>query len=282
MTDIMPIKHTLEVICSCWNEAETLLQQNIKDLYPNSSEPFITDLFHGLLKKTLHSASQKKLIENAFIQDLNEKFPLIDYSASRQCANGLIAELKKHSQTTEAKTGGDLGFVIARPHIFLDSPYSTETNLIITKDYKRGILTQAKLKDDKEKWNNFTALQENILPQHLDFLALLLYSYNDKNRYILEQFRWQLAAGYLFNDLKTWIKKDEFPNVLSSCSIINNLGNAKIGTDDPQKIRDIICPPENQTVTIDIHWPGGDPPISRVWLRTRQEEKHAVQQVITW
>jgi len=283
MTSILPIKNTLEVICTCWKEAETSLQQAIKDRHPGAGEVFITELFHGLLKDSLDSASKKKLVENAFIKDLKAIFPYIDYkkNVTRQCANGLIAEVKLHNQTSETKTGGDLGFVIARPHFFLERPYLPETDLIITKDYRRGILTQAKLKNDKGKWDGFTPTQEDVLPQHQDYLALLLYSYCDQNRYNLEQFRWQLGAGYPFTDLKDWFSHDHFPNPLNSFRIINDLGNAKIGTDDPQKIRDVICPPENRTLTIDIHWPGGDPPISRVLVRTRQEEKHEAKK-ITW
>jgi len=283
MTRILPIKYTLEVICSCWKEAETSLQQAIKDRHPESGEVFITELFNGILKESLELASRKKFIENAFIRDLKAIFPYIDYktNVTRQCANGLIAELKLHNQTTEEKNGGDFGFVIARPHFFLESPYSPETNLIITKDYRRGILTQAKLKNDKGKWDGFTSTQEDVLPKHQDYLALLLYTYCDQDRYNLEQFRWQLTKGYLFTELKDWFKQDHFPNSLNSCRIINDLGNAKIGTEDTQIIRDVICPPENRTLTIDIHWPGGDPPISRVWLRTRQEEKNLAKKV-TW
>lgn len=274
MNDILPIKNTLKVISNCWNDAENLLKTEILERHSGAGEVFITELFHGLLKDCLDSASKKKIIENAFIQDLKEIFPYIDYkkNVTQQCANGLIAEVKLHNQTTETKTGGDLGFVIARPHFYLEHAYLPESDLIITKDYRRGVLTQAKLKNDKGKWNGFTPTQDKVLPRHQDYLALLLFSYSDQNRYNLEQFRWQLCKGYPFVDLKNWFKDDYFPNPLNSSKIINDLGNAKIGTGNPQIIRDIICPPENRSLIIDIHWPDG-PPISRVRIRTRQLEK---------
>lgn len=283
MTNILPIKYTLDVICSCWKNAELSLQYNIKNFHPGAGEVFITELFHGCLKKSLDSANKNKLIENAFIHDLKSAFPYIDRKKNntQQCANGLIAEVKLHNQTTETRTGGDLGFVIARPLFSLENPFSNETDLIFSKDYQRGILTQAKLKNDKGKWDGFTPTQEEILPQHLDYLALLLYQYSDENRYNLEQFRWQLGKGYAFPDLKDWFKDDYFPNPLNSSKIISDLGDAKIGTGDPQKIRNVICPPENRTLSIHIHWPGGDPPISRVRIRTRQDEKHEAKRV-TW
>ncbi len=181
--------------------------------------------------------------------------------------------MKLHKRTTEGDTGGDLGFVIARPNVSLESQYSTHTNLIISKDYRRGLLTQAKLKNDKGKWGEFSPNQENILPLYQKFLALLLYSYQDSFRYNLEPFKWQLCADYSFSDVKSWLKLDNFPNLQDSCKIIKELGNAKIGTDEKQIIDKIICPPENQSLIINIRWPDDKPPFSKIWIRTKQEEK---------
>ena len=281
MKSILRINHTLELLCSCWNAAEKSLQNGIKERHPDADEVLITNLFHGHFKDSLESVNKENLVVNAFIRDLKAAFPLIDNVSnySRQISAGLIAEVKLHKPATEKITGGDLGFVIARPNLYLESPFSSQTHLVIQKKYDRGILTQAKLKNEGGKWGRFTSKQEKVLPQYQNFLALLLYSYQDSYRHNLEQFRWQLCADHPFNDLKNWLKLDNFPNTFNSCEIIKKLGSAEIGTDDEQKINDVIRPPENRSLIIDIHWPDDKPPFSKVWIRTKQEEKELARPV---
>ncbi len=273
MTTILQIENTLGIICNCWNEAELALRKEIKEHLPDKGETFITEYFHGLLEKSLKSASEEKKIENAFIQDLKKASVSSFYWAneSQRIAEGLIAEMELHTLKTEEKTGGDFGFVISRPKLLLHGEFSPDEELIITENYRRGLLTQAKLKNDKGKWNDFTKIQKNKLPQHLEYLALLLYEYQDKNRRDFEKFKWQLCAGSTFEEVKRWLKTNNMPTPFDSNYIINNLGTAKIGTEDENIIKEVICPPQNQTLTIHIHWPGGDPPISRVRIRPKTE-----------
>ena len=273
MNKILQIENTLKVICDCWDESEKTLQLTIEDQFPGKGEVFITEYFHGLFKKSLDDASKEKRIENAFIQDLKVASP---YSyewlnTSRRIANGLIAEVTLHSPTTETKTGGDLGLVISRPQLSLQNTYSPDTELFVAKDYRWGLLTQAKLRNERAKWGEFTDTQKEKLPNHLNYLALLLYRYKDQNRRSFEKFKWQLCAGIPFSIIEEWLKTDTMPNLIDSYQILNKLGTGEIGTDDEHIIKDVICPLENQTLIIHIHWPNGDPPMSRVRVHTKHE-----------
>ena len=144
-------------------------------------------------------------------------------------------------------------------------------------DYRRGILTQAKLKRADGRWGTFTPSQENVLPQRLKYLALLLYSYEDEERRNLREFSWQLCNNLSFDQLKDYLTRDQFQSKLSPCEIIKGLGNAKIGTDENAILDDVISPAKNPSLVIRIHWPEGTHPGSEVRIYTRQETQQKVQ-----
>lgn len=115
--DILKIPNTLNVIVSCWQNAEQKLQNEIKENYPGLNEECITRLFHGLFAKELRKASDDRLIEESFLTDMSNAFPGCDYSLLNGF-RGLIADVTLHERETEKFTGGDFGFLIARPKIY--------------------------------------------------------------------------------------------------------------------------------------------------------------------
>ena len=155
--------------------AEKSLQTDIYNCYPDVGEEFITQFFHSKFATALMVASEAGLIQNSFLADLNKAFPN-HYSEVGQIAEGLIAEVTLHKRITESITGGDIGLIIIRPQV------SEQGDYFKISDYRRGILCQAKLKRASGKWGSFTKKQINILPERLQYLALLLYSYEDDRR----------------------------------------------------------------------------------------------------
>ena len=99
-----------------------------------------------------------------------------------------------------------------------------------TSYYQRGILCQAKLKRANGRWNTFGKKQNSILPERLKYLALLLYRYEDAERHFLQPFKWQRCdvPSLFFDQIKEWFKKDSFPSLEKSDSIIKELGNGDI------------------------------------------------------
>lgn len=266
MRNVLRIPKTLELLCRCWSLAETALQHNVRNNSPDIDEEVITQFFYAELSEYLRAASKNKAIESAFLYDLRAaSLPHVREDNLRRIANGIVADVSLHRRETERVTGGDFGLLIIRPNV--QSGYKS---LKIT-DYRRGILTQAKLKRVDGKWGTFTPNQERILPERLKYLALLLYSYEDNARRNLNPFGWQLCEEISFEQLKVSLRRDELHGSLNSCEMIKRLGNGKIGTDNNKIIDDFISPAKNPSLVIRIHWPKGKHPESEVQLYTRQE-----------
>lgn len=273
MNSVLRIANTLELLCACWNEAEATLQYDIKNNCPDIDEEAITQNFHAKLSESLRSASKAGKIESVFLKDLQKSFPTryYDYGIDlRKIARGLVADVTLHRRGTERMTGGDFGFIIIRPHISIG--YSS----LHVSDYRQGILTQTKLKRPNG-CGAFTPNQEKILPQRLEYPALLLYSYDDVARRNLNRFRWQLCDGVSFNELKNSLSKDAFQGSLDSCEIIRGLGNATIGTNNDTVIDKLISPQKNPSLKIRIFWPEGKHPSSEVRVYSRQEVEQKVE-----
>lgn len=267
MNSILQIPNTLELLCACWNKAETILQHDIKNNCPDIDEEAITQNFYARFSESLRSASEAGKIEFAFLEDLQTSFASWCYGYEidlQKIASGLIADVTLHRRETERVTGGDFGFMIIRPYISLG--YSS----LHISDYRRGILIQAKLKRPKG-WGAFTPNQEKIIPQRLEYLALLLYSYSDDERRNLDRFRWQLCNGISLNALKGSLRKEDFQGSLDSCEMIHGLGNATIGTDNETIIDKFVSPQKSPSLVIRIFWPDGGHPGSEVLVYSRQE-----------
>ena len=276
MGKLLEIPNTLHILIACWGVAEKDLQRDIAACYPDADEEFITQFFHGKFGAVLSYASQCKHIEHAFYEELKNAFPSLT-SELHQIADGLIAEIALHKRATERITGGDIGIFIVRPQVYDDGYY------LKISDYRRGLLCQAKLKNQKGKWGTFTERQLQVLPDRLPYLGLLLYSYEDKVRRNLNPFAWQLCHSIDFSEILAALRQDNFPSLVSSDHIITNLGYGNIGTDDGDIIDSVISPAKNPALVIRVTWPdnkrppGG--PGSSVRIYSRQENKGHQQMI---
>lgn len=250
------IDNTLREVCRVISCAETSMRKHIKLYYHNVNEEFITTLFYGHIKYRLRKASQKKSIENAFLEDLkNASYNLAHSNWNLESkAEGLIADIVLHNKQQEGKTGGDFGLIIVHPQIQVGHNF-----VEIQKGRTSGLLCQAKLKDKNGKWR-FHKKQEAVLSNYIDFTSLVLYSYLDKERTDLSSVVWKLCRGKSLSELKTLLRKDHIENPLSTAEIINRLGRRKIGTENQTLIDNVVSPSMRQYLEIKIHWPGDNDP----------------------
>jgi hypothetical protein len=267
------ITNTLNVITHCWMTAEKRLQRDIRDYRPDANEETITQLFCTQLAKDLRAASDDDQIKQAFLRDMQIAFSRVYRHFLYQIVEGLIADVTLHERHTEGLTGGDLGLVIVRPQIHKDFGH------LQIGDYRQGILTQAKLKRYDGKWGRFTKRQQEVLPEKLHYLALLLYSYTDVERHLLSDFQWQLCSSVSFPKVESWLKGDVFPSLLDSADILRRLGNGDIGTDDSRIVDEIIAPEGSAALIITIGWPEGKGPGSQVRVLSRHEPRRNTQSV---
>jgi hypothetical protein len=270
---LLRIPKTLKVVSGCWMSAEKNLQSEVRSNFPNVDEEFITRFFHGKFAAELQETSRQRRIANAFLADLESFFPDLWGSPElRKIANGLIADVKLHGRTTERITGGDLGFVIIRPQV------SHSGSSLSIRDYRRGLLCQAKLKNERGAWGHFTQNQKRVLPGRLGYLGLLLYSYEDTQRRNLHDFRWYVCSGSeSMRQLEEYLKRDTFPSLVESDSIIQGVGQGKIGTDNKDILDKIVSPAGNPTLAITLSWPPGGHPGSQVYVHAKVQHQLQVQ-----
>lgn len=256
----MPIPEITRTIVNCWMSAEVETRRLLSERHPDKDEEFITDFFHGELRNAVKKANSSKYIKDAFLRDLGDQFSDIRNSFElEEIAKGITATVTKHSREVEgSKTGGDIGITIIRPSVIADS---FDPSLLHIEYYQRGLLCQAKIKRRPTKsrkrsyWDTIKGNQMNILSNHLDYLSLLLYEYNDVQRQNLRPFGWQLCIGYNLDEINTWFSKKEFPNRIDSEKIISKLGNDLIGTDDIDIIKQFINPKVRPSLIFRIGWP---------------------------
>ena len=276
----MPIPALTSLVTRCWTDAEKNVRQLLAKRHHDKNEDFITEVFHDELRQSFQNTSSTFAVEHAFISDLERAFPHLQHSADlKQITNGISVTTTLHPREIEKKTGGDLGIMFVRPNVTEQMP----SQFAIDLDYRRGLLCQAKIKrrqtaKRKARWGSFTPNQKKVLPNRLEYLALILYEYIDAERQHLAPFRWQLCSGTKLSDVEQWLNSDYFPRPLMSDIIITQLGRDKIGTDDKKIIDQYICPRLRDTLVIKIGWPPGQGPeaLIRLPIKSRQREKQYV------
>lgn len=203
-----------------------------------------------------------------------DEYPCVSSSFLQQeVARWLVAEVSLHKRSIECVTGGDFGFVIIRPQITFHS-----NHFKIDKDYQRGLLCQAKLKDRRGCWGRLTPNQRATLPKHLEYAGLLLYSYSDDARRKLNQFQWQICSSATLKSMIKWLRDDAFPGRVNSDSIIQGLGQGTIGTADKKKLAKFVSPKGNASLVITLTWPKDKRPKSEIRVFA-QNEQRIVQQI---
>lgn len=276
------INETLAVVCDAIGQAEENLREHIRIYYKNAGEEFITDLFYGQVKYFLSEASKKRLIENAFLKDLENALGynhLGDYTLSRLLKNrsaGLVADIVLHNKRTEGKTGGDFGLIIIHPSIQIDSRY-----LKIKKGQCSGLLCQAKLKDKVGKWNKLNDNQRVALNHNKDFSSLVLYSYADMERIDFNPISWVLCRNEVIANIEEIMKRDALDELtmLGTKKILQLLGRKEIGTNDKKLINEIVSPSVRQHFELRIYWPDNDDDTDtlKIKIKNFQEAKQTVK-----
>jgi hypothetical protein len=183
--------------------------------------------------------------------------------------NGLIAEVSLHRPKREKISGGDLGILLLRPQVVYSAPTVT------IKDYRRGLLVQAKMKRKTGKWGQFNRNQKRVLPERRSYLGLLLYQFGDSERRQLSPFAWQLCSRMSFVEIEKCLNQDAFPNLIDSTRIVQELGQAAIGTDDDETIDKIISTARNPCLTIRLHWPSDKKPPPRCFVEVSVNRSRA-------
>lgn len=268
----MPIPAVTRLIVDCWVKAEEKMLVLIEKKYWDGNEEFITELFHGELRESLEEVSKKKEFENAFLSDIKAQFEKwgygINFSEIKKFADGIEARNIRHTRYIEGKTGGDFGLLVTRPSVTYEpsiSNFNTFNSNIkkiqIDAEYRCGLLCQAKLKNQRNKWGTLTTKQKKVLPERIDYLSLVLYEYLDEDRRNLDSFHWQLCKeAKKIENIQDWLKLGNFPNKVISAEIIKDLCNGKIGTDNSEFIDNYISPEVKKSFEIKIGWPPGQQP----------------------
>jgi hypothetical protein len=269
--------HLIEVICDCWQAAERNVQSFVKTEARGVGEEFITQYFFIRLRTSVTEASESGKIEQAFRQDIEDEIRMASTKFDvASFVSGIRATITMHPRHIESQSGGDFGLVLVIPNRITDSGPSIQF-----RSQHRGLLCQAKLgklqKNAKTVWGGFSPNQKSILSGRLDYLALLLYKYSDLERRHLDDFVWQLCAGYPFGRVSEWPSKGSFPSLKSSSEIIKLLAEGSAGISDERVIQDYIEPAVDYYYRIDIGWP--DDPYNGMRVLTRVSQE--VDEIIT-
>jgi hypothetical protein len=216
-------------------------------------------------------------IENAFRHDLQQAFPFAEYQSLYDIADGLFATVSFPDHAVESRTGGDLGVLLVRPDLRLEQ-YGTE--LSVDRNYKRGLLSQAKIFRRDSRWGRLTPTQKRVLRTGLDYSALLLYRYSDQpgGRRRLAPFSWQVTRNATVEMMGEWLTSDNFPELLDSRQMLGDLIADRIGMDDSEIIGAVIAPKMRRSLVIRIGWRDDDGPGSIVQVQNEATvDVHVVQ-----
>jgi hypothetical protein len=274
----LEIPFLAELIAQCWERAEESLRQTVRLKFADRDEEIITELFHSELQAECDKVSSQGAVARAFGRDLHSYVPSMPYFDVAGIAGGLIASVHFHPREVEKRTGGDFGVVLIRPDVSYArfSPSSLE----IERDYKRGLLCQAKIFRRNSSWGGLSEKQQEILRARLDYLSLVLYRYLDQHgqRRELGPFAWQLTRGASMSDVAGWLRSDQFPSIENSRHIINALARDQIGTDDKRTIEENVAPKLRPSLEIHIRWRDGGGPDPEVHLNN--DNLHVEQHVM--
>lgn len=273
----LTIPNVGELITRCWTNAEEALRGLVKTKYRDRDEEQITDLFHGELETQLSQASETGLVASAFLRDLKHAFPTITESLlSSRISRGLVATVSFHAREVERKTGGDLGIVLIRPNIEF-------TGFALRREeYKRGLLSQAKVFRRNSQWARLGVKQAQALRGKLSYFSLLLYRYSDQDgeRRELAPFAWQPGRGSTIRRINNWLATDNFPESLNSHQMLHMLANDQIGTDNPILIAKYITPPQRASLVIEVGWRNPYDPGDRIYVEQDSSESRQQQRIV--
>jgi hypothetical protein len=271
---LLSIPNTVLLLKACWQRAEERVIGDVETKYREADEEFITKLVCGELRAEFERANSTRQFEKEFAADLARSKLRRDWT---WIASGLIARMVRHPGHVEARTGGDFGFLVARPQVG-----GRDSHPVINM-HAQGLLVQAKKQRPDGRIGALTRAQEKVLPSRLDYAAFVLYMYDVPN-IRLAPFGWLCPGRLRMQDLKTElarlnglrprtvedIQRIVTATVLSSTEIIEALSQGTRGTSDASIIREQICPDLTPSVQIEITWREGKPPEPPRLLNQRQ------------
>lgn len=239
------------MICEAWKAAENELVSEVGNHNPGIGEEGITERLFVLLQMKLKDASDKGIVENAFVEDMHNAHPDIPRNSIENFSQGLIAEAL-HSRYVEGrKTAGDFGLVMSSPEV------TRSVGRLFVSKIQNGLLCQAKLK--RKTWGQLTKAQIKILPQHLDYSALALYCYTDTQRRELCIGKWFSCKGSSVDELNKQFKSGFDSAMLkNSTEILKALAGRQIGTQKPEIIDSFIAPEGSRHFELHIGWKDRD------------------------
>ena len=94
---------------------------------------------------------------------------------------------------------------------------------------------------------------------------------NTSLRRELAPLQWHLLSrAKTLKEVKDWLGKNRLPSGQTSQEIIASLMADTIGTDNENIIRDIIAPPQRESLSIKIYWRNGPPDVLHLTQRVQQ------------
>jgi hypothetical protein len=257
MNSLTALPRTLELLIRCWMNAETEVRRLVTEKYTVHDEVFINRMFYGELCACLHAANERKEFSQAVLADLQHSTSTSDLrDAARRVTAGIVARVSYHEPHVEAVTGGDMGFTVVRPSFAVSANRKDFSSWLC----EQGLLCQAKRQKPDGSWGTLTTKQKKILPGQFDYLALLLYGYSDSSRVALADFAWKSCAGRDLVSIDSWLKASGLDDIMRSPEVIDRLGNGRLGTNNEDVIRDVICAGDTAQLKVEVTWPDGPPP----------------------
>ena len=256
MSALIKLPNSLELIKLCWLVAEGRVCNLISEKYHAHDEVFITRLLFGEVKEEFNKANELGLFEQSFENDLLLLFnePTLRDDV-RRLSTGIIAHITYHEPQMERISGGDFGLAVIRPNVQKIKQGNLRESM-----HQQGLLCQAKRQTIKGDFGYLTDRQKEVLPNHLDYLAVLLYKYSDTQRIILQPFEWSDCKWNDIDDVVYFLANYLSAKTTNSGNLLTLLGEGIFGTADARVIESVICPDDIPHIKIQITWRDGPPP----------------------
>ena len=244
-----PVKHI-------WSMAEQRVCQLVSTKYRAHDEVFISRLFYGEIKEAFDKVNEDGSFKEVFSKDLAEVFKEQSLKGEvARLSEGIFANIVYHEPQMERQSGADFGFAVIKPD-FEKIGYDRLTY----KMRRQGLLCQAKRQKPNGEFGNLTSRQIEVIPSHLDYFAVLLYRYKEKERLNLLPFAWWSDDFIDVNEIINFLNDHDDFELFNSSEIVQSLADGFIGTDDQEIIKSVICPEDMPHVIVEITWRDGYPP----------------------
>lgn len=266
-----------KLLQNCWARAEDQTRSAAEEMGSAQHENTITNFLYLHLGREFAERNQEASFERAFREDIDQELGPRAAQVASRLSKGLIARVLYHHGPAEALTVGDLGVVLGKPRVHVSG------DTLRCSMRQRGIAAQAKRQDGKGHTGKLTPHQEDVLrsSHRLDYLAFLLYLYDDYEKWKLSKLAWVMGKGKSVEQIKHLLSsvarlhptRDDPPKgpadeIYSSEQVLRFLSEGRIGTGDASEIQRYVSPKRIPHFNIEITWRDGTPP-GPIHLATR-------------